>query len=247
MKYKVSKEELDALFREVYSSSFQEDISKDTLIPTKEYIFLAYKYKNIIKRQVVSSLPLKIKLKRFGCYEGKEVQLNNLFISGYDVEKKFRIYITVDSGFEEGINKKFSTGFNSILDKNFNVQKFLEGLSEQLISEIKKDYPYSYKKINLPVLQFYDNDFIKLEYILSVEEEEGEISIWMDKAMVESEEVSPLIVSSPTTAGKKKIKKLIDMLDVRYTLQSEIVNIPISQLKSGNEINLNLRFKNTVG
>ncbi|MDQ7055973.1 MAG: hypothetical protein Q9M89_05690 [Persephonella sp.] len=56
------------------SSGGEENVSKLNLIPAKEYLFLAYKYKNIIKRYMVSTLPLKIKLKRFSSYTGATIQ-----------------------------------------------------------------------------------------------------------------------------------------------------------------------------
>ncbi|MBK3331895.1 hypothetical protein GWK41_02285 [Persephonella atlantica] len=248
MKYKVSKEELDALFREVYSSSiYEEDISRKNLTPTKEHLFLAYKYKNIIKRYMVSTLPLKIKLKRFSCYTGKDIETDNLFIAGYDVEKKFRVYVTVNTNFEETVNRKFSTGINSILDRDFNVQSFVELLSEHLITELKKDFPYSYKRINSPVLQFYEDDFVKLEYIYSVDGDEGEVSVWIEKVLLESEDISPIITSPPTTVGKKKIKKLLSMINVQYIIESEVIDIPVNKLKIGSELSIDLKLKEVIG
>ncbi|MDQ7055972.1 MAG: hypothetical protein Q9M89_05685 [Persephonella sp.] len=38
------------------------------------------------------------------------------------------------------MNTKFSTGINSILDRDFDAQSFVELLSEHLISEMKKDF-----------------------------------------------------------------------------------------------------------
>ncbi|WP_293445240.1 hypothetical protein [Persephonella sp.] len=247
MKYKVSKEELDALFREVYSTPEKREIdyTTQTLKIKEEYSFLAYKYKNILKGFLISNLPVKVQLKSFKAYEGSDVDNKNFFVSGYDVEKKYRVYLTVSENIEDVI-KKAEGDLYRLFDEKFNVQNFIENLSESFISELKKDLPFSYKKINSSSLQFYEDKFVKLEYIFSLEESRTEFSIWLEKELLENGEISPFIFSPPTSLGKKKLKRLKDLLKIRIEIESEPVVIDSKDLKVGNEIDLKIKIKDIM-
>ncbi len=246
MKYKVSKEELDALFREVYSQEKREvDYTSQTLKIKEEYSFLAYKYKNILKSFLISNLPVKVHLISFKAYEGSNVDNKNFFVSGYDVEKKYRVYLTVSEDIEDAVKEKTGDLYR-LFDEKFNVQNFVESLSENFVSELKKDLPFSYKKINSSSLQFYEDQFVKLEYIFSLEESKTEISIWIEKELLENEEISPFIYSPPTSLGKKRLKGLKNLLKIRLEIESEPVVIDINDLKEGKEININLRIKDFI-
>ncbi|HHG75180.1 MAG TPA: hypothetical protein ENK22_09040, partial [Persephonella sp.] len=107
MKYKVSKEELDALFREIYSTHEKREIDyiPKTLKVKEEYSFFAYKYKNNLKSFIISNLPVKVHLLSFKAYEGNNVENKNFYVSGYDVEKKYRVYLTVSENIEDVIKK----------------------------------------------------------------------------------------------------------------------------------------------
>ncbi len=247
MKYKVSKEELDALFREVYSSPEKRDIDYTTqnLKVKEEYSFLAYKYKNILKSFLISNLPVKVQLKTFKAYEGSNVDNKNFFVTGYDVEKKYRVYLTVSENIEDIVKEK-SGDLYRLFDEKFNVQNFIENLSNNFVSEMKKDLPFSYKKINSSSLQFYEDYFIKLEYIFSLEDSRTELSIWIEKELLENGEISPFIFSPPTSLGKKKLKRLKDLLKIRLEIESEPVVIDINDLKVGNEIDIKLKIKDLL-
>ncbi len=243
MKYKVSKEELDALFREVYSQEKREiDYTPQTLKIKEEHSFLAYKYKNILKGFLISNLPVKVQLKSFKAYEGSDVDNKNFFVSGYDVERKYRVYLTVSENIEDVI-KKAEGDLYRLFDEKFNIQNFIESLSENFISELKKDLPFSYKKISSSSLQFYEDQFVKLEYIFSLEESKTEFSIWIEKELLENGEISPFICSPPTSLGRKRLKRLKDLLKIRLEIESEPVVINMKDLKVGNEINIKIKMK----
>ena len=248
MKYKVSKEELDALFREVYSTPEKREIeyTTQTLKIKEEYSFLAYKYKNILKSFLISNLPVKVHLKTFKAYEGSNVDNKNFFVSGYDVEKKYRVYLTVSENIEDIVKEKTGGDLYRLFDEKFNVQKFIENLSDTFVSELKKDLPFSYKKINSSSLQFYEDQFVKLEYIFSLENSKTELSIWIEKELLENEEISPFIYSPPTSLGKKRLKRLKDLIKIRLEIESEPVVIDINDLKEGNEIDIKLRIKDLI-
>ena len=248
MKYKVSKEELDALFREVYSSPEKRDIdyTTQTLKIKEEYNFLAYKYKNILKSFLISNLPVKVQLVSFKAYEGGNVDNKNLFVSGYDVEKKYRVYLTVSENIGDVAKEKTGGDFYRLFDEKFNVQKFIENLSDTFISELKKDLPFSYKKINSSSLQFYEDQFVKLEYIFSLEDSKTELSIWIEKELLENGDISPFIYSPPTSVGKKRLKRLKDLIKIRFEIESEPVAIDINDLKEGNEIDIKLKIKDHI-
>jgi hypothetical protein len=235
MKYKVSKEELDALFREVYST---DEITEGnyTLTPLKrkeELKFLAYKYKAPLKSFLISNLPAKIFIKSFEAYEGNRSPEENIYITGFDVEKKYRLYITISEDFESIIQSKISSDINKILENNFNIQNFINLLSEHLIFYIKKDFPFSIKKINHPSIQFYEDEFVKLEYKLEVENSPAEISILIEKNLIEAVDISPFLFSPPTTTGRKKLRKLKELIKLNHIILSDAVNINIKDLKAG--------------
>jgi len=133
-----------------------------------------------------------------------------------------------------------------LFDEKFNIQKFVEILSDSFISELKKDLPFSYKKINSSSLQFYEDSFIKLEYIFSLEESRTEFSIWIEKELLENGEISPFIYSPPTSVGKKRLKGLKNLLKIRLEIETEPVAININDLKEGNEIDINLKIKDLM-
>ncbi|WP_457642869.1 hypothetical protein [Persephonella sp.] len=246
MKYKVSKEELDALFREVYSTAYEEEKNYTTspLKEKEEYKFFAYRYLHPLRSFLISSIPVKLKLTSFKALEGKEPPEENMYISGYDVEKKFRIYITASDRFGEAV---IDSSFDySVLDGQFNPQNFLNSFAENIVQEIRRDFPYTYRKLSAGTLQFYDDVFIRFSYSFDINGESVNFSIWLDRAFVESEVLPPVIFSPPTTAGRKKLKKLKEMIKVNYILESEPVNINISDLKAGKELTLKLKFKEKV-
>jgi hypothetical protein len=243
MKYKVSKEELDALFREVYSSSSVErgNYTTKALKVKEEYSFIAYKFKHMIKSYLVSSLPVKIRLKSYRALEGDDVSLENAYITGYDAENRYRVYISVSDNLADIVKEKGD--IYSLLNEKFNTQKFVENLSENFISELKKDIPFSYKKVNTGAVQFYEDSFVKLEYMFDIEGHDLEISVWLEKEIVEAGEFSPIIHTQPTSVGKKRIKKLKDILPVEVCTYTEPVMIKKDQLKVGNEFSVNIKIK----
>ncbi|WP_456464702.1 hypothetical protein [Persephonella sp.] len=244
MKYKVSKEELDALFREIYSTHEKREIDyiPKTLKVKEEYSFFAYKYKNNLKSFIISNLPVKVHLLSFKAYEGNNVENKNFYVSGYDVEKKYRVYLTVSENIEDVI-KKAEGDLYRLFDEKFNVQNFIESLSENFILELKKDLPFSYKKISNSSLQFYEDHFVKLEYIFSLEESRTEFSIWIEKELLENGDISPFIYSPPTSLGKKRLRKLKDLIKIRLEIESEPVLIDMKDLKIGNEIDVKIKIK----
>ncbi|WP_029521285.1 hypothetical protein [Persephonella sp. IF05-L8] len=243
MKYKVSKEELDALFREVYSTPQTE---KNYTIPSlkrkEEYKFLAYKYKYALKNFLISNIPVEFSIVSFNSFTGSQVSEKNFYINGYDVEKKYRLYICASESIEYIINEHLSYDVNKLLNEKFNTQSFLDSLSETLISQLKNDFPFTFRKINRPVIQFYEDEFIKLEYKLDIKGEPAQINLLIEKTMVNSVDISPFIFSIPTTAGKRKLKKLKDILPVSVEIVSKPINISVDMLKSGQEIEITPEF-----
>ncbi|SNZ03925.1 hypothetical protein SAMN06265182_0508 [Persephonella hydrogeniphila] len=241
MKYKVSKEELDALFREVYSSSNTErgNYTTQPLKIKEEYTFIAYKFKHIVKSYLVSSLPAKIRLKTYKALEGNEASVENYYITGYDVENRYRVYISVSDNLEDIVKGDF----HSLLNEKFNTQRFVENLSENFVSELKKDIPFSFKKINIGTIQFYEDSFVKLEYIFDIGDNQVEISVWIEKELVETGEFSPVIYTPPTSVGKKRIKRLKEILPVEVSIDTEPIMIKREQLKVGNELKVDIKIK----
>ena len=246
MKYKVSKEELDALFREVYSTpTGQQNYTIPDLDKKEEYYFAAYKYKNTIKSYLVSHLPFKISLREFNAFEGTKTPEENLFISGYDIERKFRLFITASEEIQLVIDSNLIE--HSFIKESFNIQSFIDSMSEHMVSSIKSDFPYQFRKIGTIPLQFYDDKFVKFSYNVEINDTSVNISIWFDKGLIETIEIPPIIYSTPTTAGKRNLKKLKDLLYIDFSVESEPVKININQLKPGQNITLKLNFKERIG
>ncbi|NPA58091.1 MAG: hypothetical protein GXN94_02230 [Aquificae bacterium] len=246
MKYKVSKEELEALFREIYSSKDTggRNYASTGLKEAKEYQFLAYKYRSVLKNHLVSSLPIKLRPVSYGAFWGSSTEDKNIYIAGYDVEKKFRVYTTVSEKFDTAV--KSGIGMYSLLDLQFNTERFVDSLGEAVVSRLKKDYPYNYKKINTAGLQFYDEEFLKLSYRFEIGGEEVDFCIWLDRGFVETDSVSPFITSPPTSLGRKKLKKLKENLTVNFVVESKPVMVDINKLREGEEISLNPEFVEKV-
>lgn len=239
MKYKVSKEELDALFREVYSSPQTE---KDYTIPSlkvkEEYKFLAYKYRYALKNFLISNIPVQFDIVSFNSYVGNQVSERNFYINGYDVEKKYRLYVCVSENIEDIINEHLNFDMNKLLNEKFNIQGFLDNLSDTMVSQLKNDFPFTFRKINRPVIQFYEDEFVKLEYKLDIKGESAQINLLIEKTMIDSVDISPFIFSIPTTAGKKKLKKLKDMIPISIEIISKPIDITVDMLKEGQEIEI---------
>ncbi|WP_457624172.1 hypothetical protein [Persephonella sp.] len=248
MKYKVSKEELDALFREVYSTTYtgEENYTPQRQKEKEEYRFIAYKYKNVLKNFLVSSIPVKVHLDDYRAYEGTVVEEKNLYIAGYDVEKKFRVYITITERFDTAVRERFSSEIYTLLGEQFNTQRFVENLAEAVVGELKKDFPYIYRKINTAGIQFYDDEYIKLQYSFEFDGDRVDFCVWIEKSLLETGEVSPVIYSAPTSLGKKKLKKLKELIPVRHVFESEPVMIQLDRLREGEEIIIETEFKDKV-
>lgn len=249
MKYKVPKEELDALFREVYNlSKTTEDYYISSPLKKKdEYKFLAYKYKKPIKSFLLAQLPFKFQIKNFAAFEGNSVPEDNLFITGYDVEKKYRLYITANENLEEILNKKLNSDIHKLTGEKFNPQNLIDRLSEDILQYLKKDFPFIIKKINTPYLQFYEDEFIKLEYKIEIGGFESEISIWIEKSLVEAGDISPFVFSPPTLNGKKKINSLKELIEIEYIVETKPLEMSLDQLKLNNEIDIELKIKENIG
>ena len=243
MKYKVSKEELDALFREVYSSpQAEKDYTTPSLKIEEEYKFLAYKYKYALKNFLISNIPVQFNIVSFNSYIGNQISEKNFYINGYDVEKKYRLYVCASESIEDIINQHLNFDVNKLLNDKFNIQGFLDNLSDTMVSQLKNDFPFTFRKINRPVIQFYEDEFVKLEYKLDIKGRTAQISLLIEKTMVDAVDISPFVLSPPTITGKKKLKKLKDMLPVSFEVISKPVNIPVDILKSGQEIEITPEF-----
>ncbi|WP_456403061.1 hypothetical protein [Persephonella sp.] len=243
MRKLIPKEELDALFKEIYSAETGE---KDYSINVEKgkrlehrYKFLMYKYRSILRKTIVSSLPLRIKFLKTEVLKNSEIEDRNRFLFPYDIEGKYRFYVGISENITEIESKLYKEDIYSIIKKESSFHNLMESISNTIVKQIQSDFPFRFKKVPSSAVQFYNEDYITAEYHVGIEDTEVVFSLFFEELMIEAVEVDSIIYSNPTSYGKKLIEKLKKRIMINISVESEPCIIDINKLKVGETIELN--------
>ncbi|NPA13260.1 MAG: hypothetical protein GXO45_04655 [Aquificae bacterium] len=240
MKYKVSREELEALLREVSNPSQPYEKSKPPKTKVDStYNFLCYKCGTLIKKSFVSNYPIETYLKGYNLSFLSNVGDRNVYTAGFDVEGKYRVFLTVGENIDTAIHDKR-------VSNQFNGQQIVEKLSTDVIQGLREDFPFIYKKIYSFPLQFYSDELVRFEYLFSIEGEDVKVCLWLERDFIENGDINRIIYSPPTSVGKRKLKGLKELLKVDVCIQSEPIQLERNTLQEGQEIDLNVKFSTKV-
>jgi hypothetical protein len=233
----VPKEELDALFKEVYQSEYKEEINKEEKksLDFRFYIF-GYKIQKFIKKSFLSVIPIPFKVKDFSVEKYTDSIGKNLISTGYDLEGKFRFFVSIEQKIEDIIKElleKNGTPFNK------TSQEIIEAFLDQLASQILEEINLKKKKLLTSYISFYEDDVISFSFDCSVENKDIKVYVIFEEYLLDFIENSQIIYSPLTTLGKKNLKELKKYIPVRIVFETAPVYIPSFLLKEGEEIAIN--------
>ncbi|RMA97762.1 hypothetical protein [Hydrogenothermus marinus] len=222
---KVPKEELNALFEEIFDN---KNINlKSTDLKKKDikglYKFYGYKLKSIFNSTLadMSSIPIIIKDFTISNYDNN---VKKAFL-GIDFEKKYRVFFDIDEQFIKNI-ENYSKSIQ--LEKNYPlriVQNIIENLADNLLKEINLNS----EKLSNPYTHFFDQEVIEFKYECFLEDKSSYISIYLEKNFLESEVLGKWIYSKPTSQEIIKINKLKSLLRFDLEIISQPINIDLTQ------------------
>ncbi|WP_457641266.1 hypothetical protein [Persephonella sp.] len=246
MRKLIPKEELDALFKEIYSSEVTDKDYNKTARHIKEetdkYRFLLYKYKLPLKKILISSIPVKVKIVDIRIYKQEEIEDKNVFLSSYDIEEKFRFYITISENISSVEKSIYEDNIYSLFQNENNtpnLQLILENIYKAIVKTVQTDFPFKFRKLNRPIIQFYDNNLIVIEYVVKMDKEDITVSLLFEELMLETIDINPFIYSPPTSYGKKNLDKLKEKIPLKVIAETQPINIDLNMLKENCVIDLN--------
>ncbi len=235
----VPKEEIDALFKEVYSFSSEEEKQKNEVnlpVKRKDLNILSYKIKKFLKKNFLSFLPLDISVTDISVKE-KISRDKPLFSVGYDIEGKYRFFIYTDEEYFKILEDILRIKSPESVDKN-SVHSFTERIFDSTINEILTDLPLERRKLVTSSPSLYEEENIHLMYTLQIEEKKTYICVSFDEFLLDILDIKPIIYFPPTTLGKKRLEELKRYISVNIILETEPVLIPVSKLINKDEIKI---------
>ncbi len=251
MRKLIPKEELDALFKEIYSAEITEP---NYTTPEKEEVqlsaqlkFLMYRYKTALRRILISNLPVKVSVLSSSVSRNREIEDKNNFLFSYDVEGKFRFFIVISENITSIERKIYEENIYSLFKNDNNLYSIMESISLSMVKTIQNDFPFRFKKINSSAIQFYNDDFIAFDYAVNIADDNVTVSIFFEELMLEAVEPEAFIYSPPTSYGRKLLEKLKRKITVELSVESEPVNIDLNMLKEGTVVDLSsVKFINGI-
>ncbi|ACO04595.1 MAG TPA: hypothetical protein DEP48_01740 [Persephonella sp.] len=251
MRKLIPKEELDALFKEIYNTETTEiDYTtdrKELKLLDARYRFLMYRYKTALKKIFVSNIPIKVSIKETSVTKNREVEDKNNFLYSYDVEGKFRFFIGISESIATVERKIYEENIYSLFKNENNLHSIMENISLSIVKTVQNDFPFKFKKINSSAVQFYNDDFITFDYNLELEGDSITVSLFFEELMLEAVETDVFIFSPPTSYGRKLLEKLKRKIILKLSVDSEPVDIDLSKLRKGSVIDLDkIKFMNSV-
>ena len=235
----VPKEEIDALFKEVYSFSSEEEKQKNEVnlpIKRKDLNILSYKIKKFLKKNFLSFLPLDISVTDISVKE-KISRDKPLFSVGYDIEGKYRFFIYTDEEYFKILEDILRNKSPDLLDKN-SIQSFTEKIFDSTIYKILTDLPLERRKLVTSSPSLYEEENIHLMYTLKIEGKEIHVCVSFDEFLLDILDIKPIIYFPPTTLGKRRLEELKRYISVNMILETEPIFIPVSKLVNKEEIKM---------
>jgi len=233
----VPQEEIDALFREVYSTKEEkkEDYFSETSPISKKHKILGYKIKKLIKISFLSILPVKMEIKNYRFINS----INNISLLsvGFDLEGKYRLYISVDENIFDILESVFKKN-SLIVNENENAQKVVEKFLEDVGNRILNDVEMKKRKIYTTQLVFYEDDVSHIQYEVEIEDVRLNLFVSFDEFLLDTVEVKPIIFSTPTNKGKKSLEALKKRTYIKILYETKKIDIESSELYAGNEITI---------
>ncbi len=241
----VPKEELDALFREVYQIEYkeQEQQKKEENKENRKYNVFAYKIQKVIKRTFVSLIPVNFSIKNFSIKTFDEEESKNFISTGYDLENKFRFYISIDQTIE-GILEKLLIKESIIDSKNIQllIEKFLDNTAVQILDE----FQLKKKRVASSQLSFYDEEVITISFHCKIDKANITICVSFEEIFLDIFNIKPIIFSQPTSIGKKNLKAIKRYIPIQVISETFPLNIPANLLKENQELTFrNIKIRKT--
>ena len=237
----VPKEEIDALFKEIYDYPVVEKgQEKRESQVDKNYKIFIYKLKKIFRSSFLRYIPIDLSVEGYSVYKNTIPVDKPLLSVGFDIEEKYRFFISVDELFIKTIENVFQANnpFRNQEDNN-NTQQYIENILEKTSLSIFENLPLKKNKIVLSKPVFYEEDFVCIKFDCKISNKEAYFYVSFDEILIDLMEIKPFIFYSPTTLGKKNINQLKKHTFVKVTLETKPVKISKKQLKENMEITLN--------
>ncbi len=224
---KVPKEELNALFHEIYKKGDEPD-----LVITEQNLndalvnFYGYKFLKLFNRYLSQkfSIPIFIKNFKVDKYQG---ELSKSYI-GYSIEDKYRVYFDID--YPENFD---IVSFDTLLE-------IVKGLSEEFINHLRLKSSY----IGSSYTYFFTEEVLIYSYNLYVEDNPLVLKVYIEKEFLDAGLISHWILSNPVSEEKRRIEKLKSRISVYADIESEPIKIDISQNRIKLPNNLKFSIKN---
>jgi len=220
---KVPKEELNALFEEIFNVNEGEYLVKENRFYRDNTVFYGYKLKHIFNSTLtnMSSIPLFINDFSVSTYE-KNVKKS---LIGLDIEKKFRVFFDVDETFVKNIdeyskNDQLEDGYAFNFAKNI-----IENLADNFIKEIN----LKTEKLSYPYTHFYNDEILLFTYECYLEDKKSNLYVFIEKEFLDSGVLKNWIFSKPTSTEVIKINTLKSLINFDVEIVSKPISIDFSQ------------------
>lgn len=251
MRKLIPKEELDALFKEIYSTETTEtdyNIQKKEIKPLdSRYRFLMYRYKTALKKILISNLPVKVNIQNTSVTKNGGFEDKNLLLYSYDIEGKFRFFVGISESITSVEKKIYEENIYSLFKNEYDLYSIMENISISIVKTVQNDFPFKFKKINGSAVQFYNDDFVIFDYSLNLDGENVVISLLFEELMLEAVEPDVFIYSPPTSYGKKLLERVKKRVSLKLYVESEPFNIDLNKLKEGCIVDIgNTKFTNSI-
>ncbi len=235
----VPKEEIDALFKEVYNISTTEEYREEKKEKFDDkYRIFSYKVKRTFRENLLKYIPIDFTINGYSMLENTVSTHNPLFSVGLDIEEKYRFFISVDEVFIKAVEEILHKN-NPFSEKNeSNVHQHIEKVLEKTCISVFDSLPLKKKKILLSKPVFYEEEYICIQFFGKLEDKIVNIYVSFDEILLDLAEFKPIILSQPTTLGKRNLKELKKHTFVKLTLETEPIKISKKVLKEGSEISV---------
>ncbi len=235
----VPKEEIDALFKEVYNISTTEEYREEKKEKLNDkYRVFSYRVKRTFRENLLKYIPIDFTINDYSMLEKTVSTDKPLFSVGLDIEEKYRFFISVDEIFIKAVEEIFQKN-NPFSEKNENnIHQHIEKVLEKTCLSIFESLPLKKKKVALSKPVFYEEEYICIQFSGKLENKIVNIYVSFDEILLDLAEFKTIIFSQPTTLGKRNLKELKEHTFVKIAFETEPIRISKRALKEGSEISI---------
>lgn len=211
---KVPKEELNALFKEIYSFNENNNYPQESQKLNPAFIFYGYKFKAILNKGILNSNKIPVFIKDFEVkyFENQPKKVH----TGYSLENKYRIFFDIEENLlnENDLNNEIVNGFELL-------NSLIENFSDKILSNIN----LKSEKIVHPYTYFYTENILEYSFNLFIADKTSKFKIYLEEDLLTSESISKWIILNPTSQEREKIRKLKKKLTANLNIISNPIDI----------------------